>query len=160
VPAGPAGGPFVIYQGHHGDRGAHRADVILPAAAWAEQSGLYVNLEGRPQLANRAASPPGEAKEDWAILRALSERLGAPLPFDTIEQVRKAIFEAVPHLARLGAIEPAEWRAEQGGSIGNAAFAPVIRDYYLTNPVARASETMAACSKLHEERSGVALAAE
>ncbi len=156
VPAGA----FVIYQGHHGDRGAHRADVILPAAAWTEQSGLYVNLEGRPQLANRAASPPGEAKEDWAILRALSERMGEPLPFDTIEQVRKAIFEAVPHLAALGAISPAEWRAEAGGSIGNAAFQPVIRDFYLTNPIARASETMAACSKLQEERSGVPLAAE
>ena len=153
-------GPFVIYQGHHGDRGAHRADVILPAAAWAEQSGLYVNLEGRPQLANRAASPPGEAKEDWAILRALSERMGEPLPFDTIEHVRKAIFEAVPHLARLGTVEAAEWHAEQGGSIGSAAFEPVIGDFYFTNPIARASETMAACSKLQEERSGVALAAE
>ena len=156
VPAGP----FVIYQGHHGDRGAHRADVILPAAAWAEQSGLYVNMEGRPQLANRAASPPGEAKEDWAILRALSERMGEPLPFDSIEQVRKAIFEAVPHLARLGAIEPAEWRTESGGSIGGAAFTPVIDDFYFTNPIARASEVMAACSQLHEERSGVPIAAE
>ena len=153
-------GPFVIYQGHHGDRGAHRADVILPAAAWAEQSGLYVNLEGRPQLANRAASPPGEAKEDWAILRALSERRGEPLPFDTIEHVRKAIFEAVPHLAKIGAIESAEWRAEPGGSIGNADFEPVIGDFYFTNPIARASETMAACSKLHEERSGIPMAAE
>ncbi len=156
VPAGP----FVIYQGHHGDRGAHRADVILPAAAWAEQSGLYVNLEGRPQLANRAASPPGEAKEDWAILRALSERMGDSLPFDTIEQVRKAIFEAVPHLARLGGIEPAEWRAESGGSIGSTSFRPVIDDFYFTNPIARASEVMAACSKLQGERSGVPLAAE
>lgn len=153
-------GPFVIYQGHHGDRGAHRADVILPAAAWAEQSGLYVNLEGRPQLANRAASPPGEAKEDWAILRALSERMGEPLPFDSIEHVRKAIFEAVPHLAKLGAVEPADWRTESGGSIGSAVFEPVIKDFYFTNPIARASETMAACSKLQEERAGVALAAE
>ncbi len=153
-------GPFVIYQGHHGDRGAHRADVILPAAAWAEQSGIYVNLEGRPQLANRAASAPGEAKEDWAILRALSERMGEPLPFDSIEQVRKAIFEAVPHLARLGVIEPAQWRAEQGGSVSNAPFAPIIDDFYLTNPICRASEVMAQCSKLHGERSGVALAAE
>ncbi len=156
VPAGP----FVIYQGHHGDRGAHRADVILPSAAWAEQSGLYVNLEGRPQLANRAASPPGEAREDWAILRALSERMGEPLPFDTIEQVRKAIFEAAPHLARIGAIEPAQWRAEAGGSAASGAFTSVIRDFYFTNPIARASEVMAACSKLHEERSGVPMAAE
>ncbi len=153
-------GPFVIYQGHHGDRGAHRADVILPAAAWAEQSGIYVNLEGRPQLASRAASAPGEAKEDWAILRALSERMGEPLPFDTIEQVRKAVFEAVPHLATLDVITPAEWRAEQGGGIGGAPFEPVIDDFYFTNPICRASETMAECSKLHEERSGVPIAAE
>jgi NADH-quinone oxidoreductase subunit G len=153
-------GAFVIYQGHHGDRGAHRADVILPSAAWAEQSGIYVNLEGRPQLAQRAASAPGEAKEDWAILRALSERMGEPLPFDTIEQVRKALFEAVPHLATLGAIEPAVWRAEQGGSVGDTPFAPVIRDFYFTNAICRASEVMAECSKLHEERSGVKLAAE
>ena len=153
-------GPFVIYQGHHGDRGAHQADVILPAAAWAEQSGIYVNLEGRPQLANRAASAPGEAKEDWAILRALSERMGEPLPFDSIEQVRQALFEAVPHLATLGAITPAEWRAEKGGKIGNAALEPVIDDFYFTNAICRASEVMAECSKVHEERSGVKLAAE
>jgi len=161
IEADRLGKSFVIYQGHHGDRGAHRADVILPAAAWAEQSGLYVNLEGRPQLANRAATPPGEAKEDWAILRALSERMGDPLPFDTIEQVRKAVFEAVPHLARLGTVEAAEWRVESGnGKIGDSPLAPVVDNFYFTNPIARASETMAACAKLQEERSGVKLAAE
>ncbi len=161
ISADRLGRSFVVYQGHHGDRGAHRADVILPAAAWAEQSGLYVNLEGRPQLASRAAAPLGEAKEDWAILRALSERLGEPLPFDTIEQVRKAVFEAAPHLARLGTVEPAEWRAERGGgSVGDAPFEPVVEDFYFTNAIARASETMAECSKLQEERSGVPMAAE
>ena len=154
-------GPFVVYQGHHGDRGAHRADVILPSAAWTEQSGLYVNTEGRPQIANRAASPPGEAREDWAIVRALSERLGEPLPFDTIEQVRKAIFEAVPNLARIGAVEPAVWQAvDGGGDPGDAPFGSVIEDFYFTNAICRASEVMAECSRLQQERAGVPMAAE
>lgn len=160
IAADRLGKSFVIYQGHHGDRGAHRADVILPAAAWAEQSGLYVNLEGRPQLAHRAGFPPGEAKEDWAILRALSERLGDSLPFDTIEQVRAQVFEAAPHLASIGTITPAEWRRSTGGELTSASFEAAEQDYYLTNSIARASETMAACSKLSQERAGVRLAAE
>ncbi len=83
-------GPFVVYQGSHGDRGAHRADVILPAAAWVEESGIFVNTEGRPQMANRAGFPPGEARENWAILRALSAVLGKTLPFDSLAALRAA----------------------------------------------------------------------
>jgi len=138
----------VIYQGHHGDAGAHRADVILPSAAYAEQSGLYVNTEGRPQLAYRAAFPPGEAKEDWAIIRALSERLGEPLPFDSLDQLRAQIFEQFPHLQTINAITAAEWKAEPTGSMSDSSFVSPIRDFYLTNPIARASETMAASSAL------------
>ncbi len=153
-------GAFVVYQGSHGDRGAHRADVILPGATYTEQSGLYVNTEGRPQMTHRAAFPPGEAKEDWAIIRALSERLGEPLGFDTIEQIRAQVFEAAPHLARLGAVEVADLYVETGGNLGDGDFTSPVGDFYLTNPIARASETMAACSKLAQERAGHALAAE
>jgi NADH-quinone oxidoreductase subunit G len=146
------GKAFVIYQGHHGDAGAHRADVILPSAAYAEQSGLYVNMEGRPQMAYRAAFPPGDAKEDWAILRALSERLGDPLPFDTIDALRAQMFEAVPHLQTVNAITAAEFEAAATGSMGSAPFVSPITDFYLTNPIARASETMAACSALAQQK--------
>src|SRR5262249_53934990 len=92
----------VVYIGTHGDRGAHRADVILPGAAYTEKSGIYVNTEGRPQLANRAAFPPGDAREDWAILRALSDRLGAKLPYDSLADLRRAMIAAHPHLGNLG----------------------------------------------------------
>ena len=97
-------GTFVVYVGTHGDRGAHRADVILPGAAYTEKAGLYVNTEGRVQIANRAAFPPGEAREDWAIFRALSETLGRKLPYDSLAQLRQAIFKAVPHLAGIDEI--------------------------------------------------------
>ena len=93
------GRAFVVYQGTHGDAGAHRADVILPGAAYTEKSGLYANTEGRVQLANRATFPPGEAKEDWAILRALSEVAGKKLPYDDIESLRKAVIADAPHFA-------------------------------------------------------------
>ena len=146
------GAAFVVYQGHHGDAGAHRADVILPSAAYAEQSGIFVNMEGRPQMAFRAAFPPGEAKEDWAILRALSERLGEPLPFDTIEQLRAQMFEKHPHLQALNTITPAEWNAEPVGALESTPFVCPIDDFYLTNPIARASETMAACSALAQQK--------
>ncbi len=153
------GSAFVIYQGHHGDAGAHRADVILPGASYAEQSGLYVNMEGRPQMAHRAAFPPGEAKEDWAIIRALSERVGEPLSFDSLDQLRAQLFEKAPYLQSLNAITPAEWRAEAAGDMSGAAFASPVHDFYMTNAIARASETMAACSALASEKK-VPLAAE
>ena len=98
-------GTFVVYIGTHGDRGAHRADVILPGAAYTEKSGIYVNTEGRVQMANRAAFPPGEAREDWAIIRALSEALGKKLGYDSLAALRQALFKAVPHLMRVDQIE-------------------------------------------------------
>ncbi len=153
------GQAFVIYQGHHGDAGAHRADVVLPAAAYTEQTGLFVNTEGRPQIAYRAAFPPGEAKEDWAIIRALSERLGEPLPFDSIDQLRAKLFEKFPHLQSINTITPAEWRAAPAGTVDEAPFVCPIDDFYLTNSITRASETMAECSRLAQEKTA-ALAAE
>lgn len=148
-----ADGTFVVYIGTHGDRGAHRADVILPGAAYTEKSGIYVNTEGRAQMANRAAFPPGEAREDWAIIRALSDVLGRKLPFDSLAQLRQAIFKAVPHLMRLDQIEPGKADdvkslAGKGGNVDKAAFKPAIEDFYLTNPIARASAVMAECSRL------------
>jgi NADH-quinone oxidoreductase subunit G len=146
-------GAFVVYIGAHGDRGAHRADVILPGAAYTEKSAIYVNTEGRPQLANRAAFPPGEAREDWAILRALSDPLGAKLAYDSLAELRRAMTLAFPHLGKLGEIERAdpaavEKLAKLGGKTDKAAFASAVRDFYLTNPIARASAVMAECSAL------------
>ena len=158
-------GPFVIYQGSHGDRGAHRADVILPAAAWTEESGLFVNTEGRPQLAHRAGFPPGEARESWAILRALSGELaragaGAVLPFDSLAQLRQALVAAVPHLGAIDEVPANPPVSEPAGRLGEGAFAPAIRDFYLTNPVARASQLMAELSRGAAERAARPLAAE
>ncbi|PZQ18022.1 MAG: NADH-quinone oxidoreductase subunit G [Ancylobacter novellus] len=158
-----APGAFTVYVGSHGDRGAHRADVILPGAAYTEKSGIYVNTEGRPQMANRAAFPPGEAREDWAILRALSDRLGATLPYDSLSQLRAAMFRAVPHLAALDQIAAgdagdAQRLAGQGGSFSDGPFRNAIHDFYLTNPIARASAVMAEMSALR--RGGLAEAAE
>ncbi|MCG6206927.1 NADH-quinone oxidoreductase subunit NuoG [Rhodopseudomonas sp. HC1] len=146
-------GAFVVYIGTHGDRGAHRADVILPGAAYTEKSGTYVNTEGRVQIANRASFPPGDAREDWAIIRALSEALGAKLPFDSLAALRKAIFAAAPHLMRVDQIEAGDAGAVRtlaaaGGSIDKAPLKPAIADYYMTNPIARASAVMAECSRL------------
>lgn len=157
VPAGP----FVIYQGTHGDRGAHRADVILPGAAYTEKSGLYVNTEGRVQLANRAIFPPGEAREDWAIIRALSGVLGKPLPFDTLMALRKALYAAHPHFVELGAIAKSDISviadlAKSGGALSKDAFKSSVTDHYLTNAIARASKTMAECSSLARGRHALA----
>ncbi|HLW92391.1 MAG TPA: molybdopterin-dependent oxidoreductase, partial [Roseiarcus sp.] len=151
-------GAFVVYIGAHGDRGAHRADVILPGAAYPEKTGVYVNTEGRPQFADRATFPPGQAREDWAILRALSEPLGAKLPFDSLTQLRAAVNAAHPHLAKLDEISPADATgfadlAKLGGAIDRAPFVSPIEDFYLTNPIARASKVMAECSALARARS-------
>ncbi|MCX7326390.1 MAG: NADH-quinone oxidoreductase subunit NuoG [Hyphomicrobiales bacterium] len=153
VPAGA----FVIYQGSHGDRGAHRADVILPGAAYTEKSGTFVNTEGRVQMTSRAVFPPGEAKEDWAILRALSGSLGKVLPFDTLAQLRKALYAAHPHFAALGQIAAGDRAgiatlATRGGKIGKAPFASPVTAYYQTNPIARASAIMAECQALADGR--------
>ena len=146
-------GTFVVYIGTHGDHGAHRADVILPGAAYTEKSGIYVNTEGRVQMASRAAFPPGDAREDWAIIRALSELLGRKLPYDSLGALRQALFKATPHLMRVDRIEPgnaADLRTLAGkrGKIDKTPFKTTVDDYYLTNPIARASAVMAECSRL------------
>jgi NADH-quinone oxidoreductase subunit G len=146
---------FVVYIGTHGDRGAQRADVILPGAAYTEKTGIYVNTEGRVQMADRAAFPPGDAREDWAILRALSEVVGAKLPYDSLAQLRGALFKAFPHLQRIGEIVPGSSEdvrklAMRGGAMEKAPFRSPIEDFYLTNPIARASAVMAECSALAE----------
>ena len=146
IPARSDGGPFVIYQGSHGDRGAHRADVILPAAAWTEEPGLFVNTEGRPQLALRSGFAPGEAKDNWAILRALSGELGEPLPFDTLPQLRQAMVRTHPHLGAVDEVPENEWTPVEPGEVSDAPLRSPVRDFYLTNPIARASEVMATLS--------------
>jgi NADH-quinone oxidoreductase subunit G len=150
-----APGAFVVYIGTHGDRAAHRADVILPGAAYTEKSGLYVNTEGRVQIANRAVFPPGDAREDWAILRALSEHIGYRLTYDSLAQLRAALFKAYPHFHQIDAIavgDPADVRklAALGGAVDKTALQSPIEDFYLTNPIARASAVMAECSALAE----------
>ncbi|WP_243612353.1 NADH-quinone oxidoreductase subunit NuoG [Shimia aestuarii] len=153
-------GPFVIYQGSHGDRGAHRADVILPAAAYTEENGLFVNTEGRPQLAMRAGFAPGEAKENWAILRALSAELGATLPFDTLAQLRQALVAEVPHLAKIDQVIDNGWEPLEAKELGKGAFGLAVKDFYLTNPIARASELMAELSANARARNSAKMAAE
>jgi NADH-quinone oxidoreductase subunit G len=158
VPAGP----FTIYIGSHGDRGAHRADVVLPAAAYTEKSATYVNTEGRVQMTARATFPPGDAREDWSILRALSAKLGKPLPYDNLAQLRSALYKSHPHLAAIDEIAAAPLDlgalARLPGSASSAAFVSPVKDPYLTNAIARASAVMAECSALR--RGHAALAAE
>ncbi|MGU9980694.1 NADH-quinone oxidoreductase subunit NuoG [Phreatobacter sp. HK31-P] len=148
-----ADGPFVVYVGTHGDRGAHRADVILPGAAYTEKAGLTANTEGRIQVVNRAGFPPGDSKEDWAILRALSDVLGVKLPYDSLQQLRAAMAKDHPHTLRIGVLGPVDAGAigalaGKGGKVEAAPFAAVIDDFYMTNPIARASATMAECSAI------------
>jgi NADH-quinone oxidoreductase subunit G len=148
-----APGAFVIYLGTHGDRGAHRADVVLPGAAYPEKSGIYVNAEGRVQMAGRAAFPPGEARADWAILRALSDVLGHKLPYDSLGGLRQALFKAHPHLQRIDKIAPIDAGdigklAARGGTPDKAPFVSPFADFYFTNPIARASAVMAECSAI------------
>jgi len=144
------GDAFVIYQGHHGDRGARRADVILPGAAYTEKNATYVNTEGRLQRARLAVFPPGDAKEDWKILRALSEALGRTVPLDTLGQVRARMGEIAPQLTDPDVIVPAPWqRFGRKGKLESVPFASPIGDFYQTNPISRASRVMAECSALH-----------
>src|SRR5438067_7295775 len=143
------GSAFVIYQGHHGDRGARRADVVLPGAAYTEKDGTYVNTEGRVQLARRAVFPPGEAREDWKILRALSGVLDRPLPFDMLGELRRQMWEKYPVLAEVDLVSRARW--EPFGEAGPVAASPLaypIADFYRSDPISRASQTMARCSEL------------
>ncbi|MGD9913830.1 MAG: NADH-quinone oxidoreductase subunit NuoG [Rhizobiaceae bacterium] len=148
----PAKG-FVVYIGTHGDAGAHRADVILPGATYTEKSGTYVNTEGRVQMTNRAGFAPGDAREDWAILRALSEVLGKKLPFDSLAALRGKLYAEHPHFAGIDAVAPADTdgvakAAGLGGALRKDAFRSAVSDFYLTNPIARASAVMAECSAL------------
>ena len=150
-------GAFVVYIGTHGDRGAHRADVILPGAAYTEKTGIYVNTEGRPQFAERAVFPPGDAREDWSILRALSEPLGVRLPYNSLTQLRATLAAAYPELVRFDAVVPADPASLAGlsavvGTVEKAPFGSSVQDFYLTNPIARASRVMAECSALAQGR--------
>jgi NADH-quinone oxidoreductase subunit G len=152
-----AEGTFVVYIGTHGDKGAHRADVILPGAAYTEKSGIYVNTEGRVQMASRAGFPPGEAREDWAITRALSDHLGKKLSYDSLAALRQALFKQHPHLLRIDQIEPGSADhvrklAAGGGAFDKLPFKSAVADFYLSNPIARASAIMAECAGLASGR--------
>jgi NADH-quinone oxidoreductase subunit G len=151
------GDAFVIYQGHNGDRGAARADVILPGAAYTEKDATYVNTEGRPQRGRLAVFPPGEAKEDWKILRALSEALGRTVPLNTLGEVRARMVEIAPQLAEPDVIQPAPWQTfGRKGKLEQAPFAIPIEDFYRTDPISRSSAVMAECSALHAPLSAAA----
>ncbi len=141
------GQAFVIYQGHHGDAGAHRADVVLPGAAYTEKNATYVNTEGRVQLARLAAFPPGQAREDWTILRALSGVLGKTLAYDNLGELRQQLIQDNPVFAAVDQIQPAAWGAfGEAGTVDPAPLVSPIRNYYMTDPISRASETMALCT--------------
>lgn len=153
IDMGKTGGAVVVYVGTHGDAGAHRANVILPGAAYTEKSGTYVNTEGRVQQTNRAGFAPGDAREDWAILRALSDVLGKKLPFDSLQQLRAKLYGEYPHLARIDHVEAGNAEdiakvAKLGGRLNKGTFTSPVQDFYLTNPIARASAVMAECSAL------------
>ncbi|MBL4748148.1 MAG: NADH-quinone oxidoreductase subunit G [Magnetovibrio sp.] len=138
---------FIIYQGHHGDSGAHMADVILPGAAYTEKNGTYVNTEGRVQRGSLAVFPPGEAKEDWTIVRALSQVLGKTLPYDNLAQIRTRMTKINKIFAHVNEIQPSDW--SDFGTKGDVLGKPltsIVRNYYMTDPISRASETMAACT--------------
>ncbi len=137
---------FVVYQGHHGDCGAHHADVVLPGAAYTEKDGIYVNTEGRVQYASRAAFPPGEAREDWAIIRAMAARLGINLGFDSLDDLRESLYDAVPHFAARDEVASAKWAKFGGRSkLTDAAIDSALDGFYMTCAISRASETMGQC---------------
>ena len=143
------GDAFVIYQGHHGDRGAHRADVILPGAAYTEKDGLYVNTEGRVQMGFRASFPPGEAREDWAIVRALSAQIGAALPYDSLEQLRAALRKEHEVFTEIDIAPKAEWGPfGKEGVMSETGFGTTVENFYMTDPISRASQTMAECAEV------------
>jgi NADH-quinone oxidoreductase subunit G len=147
VAANRFAGATKVYVGHHGDKGAAQADIVLPAAAYSEKSGTYVNLEGRVQRGDKAVFPPGDAREDWAIFRALSDVLGATLPFDTLDQLRAKMVGEVPSLGQVGELAPLGWSVPSvDASIASGPISYPIQDFYLTNAVARASDTMHRCS--------------
>jgi len=150
----PFANSFKVYLGHHGDKGAHAADVILPGAAYSEKHGIHVNLEGRVQFSEKAVDPPGDARADWSILRALSDKLGAPLPFDSFGELRQRLFADYPAFAQPGLVT-FDWappKLDAKVAQGTTLAYP-IKDFYLTNPIARSSPTLQRCSAelLHGE---------
>ena len=140
---------FKVYLGHHGDKGAHAADVILPGAAYTEKHGIHVNLEGRVQYCEKAVDPPGDARADWSILRALSDALGQKLPFDSFGQLRAQLFADYPAFAQQGLVSfpwaPPKLAAAKLAKGTQIAYP--IKDFYLTNPIARSSPTLQRCSE-------------
>jgi NADH-quinone oxidoreductase subunit G len=154
VPAGA----FVVYQGTHGDRGAHRADVILPGAAYTEKSGTYVNTEGRVQIGNRAVFPPGDARDDWAILRALSDVLDVRLPYDSLPELRGTLYKAYPHFAAVDrvlagdAASLTKIASAKGKLPAGLSFKSTVESFYFSNPIARASALMAECAQIASGR--------
>ncbi|MEL6919715.1 MAG: NADH-quinone oxidoreductase subunit NuoG [Pseudomonadota bacterium] len=150
-------GATTVYIGTHGDMGAHHADIILPASAYTEKSSTYVNTEGRVQMTARAGFAPGEAKEDWAIVRAMSEVIGHKLPYDSLAALRAAMYEAAPHLAAIDEVEAGDASdvaalAKKSAKMNKSGFRSPVADFYLTNPIARASKVMAECSQLAKDR--------
>lgn len=140
---------FVIYQGHHGDQGAARADIILPGAAYTEKDGLYVNTEGRVQMAKKAVSAPGEAREDWKIIRALSEVIGKTLAYNSLAQLRVRLVAEFPQFSKIGAILAAQWSSfGTAGAIRNHPFHSPVDNFYMTNSISRSSATMAECTRV------------
>ena len=138
-------GSFKVYIGHHGDKGAASADLVLPGASYAEKHGTYVNLEGRVQRGEKAVFPPGEAREDWTIFRAVSDLIGAPLPFDSFGELRKAMVAEHPELGADGLI-PLDWAPPKLDAKAAGPVSYPIADFYLTNAICRASPTMHTCS--------------
>jgi NADH-quinone oxidoreductase subunit G len=139
---------FVIYQGHHGDKAASRADVILPGSAYTEKNAVYVNVEGRAQVAKQAVFPPGDAREDWKIIRALSEAAGKPLPYDNLAQVRQRLVKENPLFATPDTVQAAAWKPfGKDGKCDKTPFLPTVDDFYMTDAISRASKTMKACSE-------------
>jgi NADH-quinone oxidoreductase subunit G len=145
------GDAFVVYQGHHGDAAAHRADVVLPGAAYTEKDATYVNLEGRVQRARRAVFPPGAAKEDWAIIRALSLLVGKPLPYNTLAGVRERLEAVAPHFAQEGAVVAAPMSKDapvfDANALSDAPLQEFVANFYMTDAISRASKTMAQCTR-------------
>jgi NADH-quinone oxidoreductase subunit G len=155
VPGDKLGQAFVVYQGHHGDQGAHQADVILPGAAYTEKDGTYVNTEGRVQRAQRAVFPVGEAKDDWAVLRAASEAMGKTVALNSLSQVRARMVDINPVFATVDEVAPAEWGAfGTEGAIDGAPLTSAVANYYQTDPISRASRTMAACTAVAQGEEG------
>ena len=152
---------FIVYQGHHGDAGAHHADLVLPGAAYTEKDGIYVNTEGRVQYASRAAFPPGEAREDWAIIRAVSGAIGKSIGFDSLIELRHSLCSAHPHFADVDQITPAKWSSFGGrAKLSAEPVGYAFRNFYMTCAISRASETMAECVRANGVGSSTAVAAE